>query len=306
LPEFNRVQPHSKEKIMPVPNILGPHIEFNFEGIVVFCAAQGRTHFDAGIVKALKSDDEIPEHVHSIELTKFKGGERVRSSSIPAPFNLANPARLLRLEIGSQAQARKGRQSTSGIQLFRPTGGSGAFDRESAFSRFDWVLDIERELHGGEVKMNNKALRTVLRVEGINQGVFYTGRISDAPVFTEDETGKPGEIFREAEVVVAKIALPASGARLQKLNEKTGAYEEVYELKHEEDVTYRIDFKNVCVREDHCGDVSRFYNDVTQGTLTGNRRVRFVRPQSPLLTTFESQCPACGFGIKDRFPDPAK
>jgi hypothetical protein len=297
---------------MPIPEIPEPRIALLFDGIVAVNIADKQRRVAAGIIKGVNSNAEVTAHKHSIEIRKLKNGQEAPpDGSFPKIFNLQNPARVLQLNIGNGAATGSKPRAKKGLRLFRPSITTSSFDRQDAFSNFNWVIDVEKEMHGAKVKLNNKALRSVLRVDGIEQGTFFIESICEGPIFTEDEQSQQQQLLGGAKSVKALLPLPASGAKLMKLDDQSNQLVEVCTLKSEAGVTYEVSVKNLCIGgPGACPgvDVTGFYNDLVAGAMTGKRRVRFIpRPplQPAMATTPETQCTIINFSMTEELPDPA-
>jgi hypothetical protein len=278
---------------MPIQQIHAPYIKFHFAGIVALCVKEGNDFFDAGIIKGVDDNGEIDNHHHSITVNKLVKGQAPETLLV---INQENPARLLRLVMSNQAR------STPGIVFFNEANKIDAAAGEDNKLNYDLVLDVEKRIYNGKkVNINNKALRSVLRVSGNEQGMFYTKEKSKAPIIIEN-----GDLGDVAFSVGALISLPASGAILRKLNERSGKYEQVIQFEHQNDVTYEIVIENVC-SGDECiqSSVDHIYNDFIKGPEDG-RKILFVNPVSSRThdSTPESGCPVLGISSNDHLPDP--
>ena len=292
---------------MAIPDTSEPLILFYFEGIVALCVARDpeqRHRFAAGIIKPMNKDDEIPKHVHSIEIKRLRG----RNVDLDFPrirYNIQNPARLLNFEIHNPSQV----QTQPNVKLLRPSGSGGDLDRIAAVSGFDWVLDVEYELHGEEVNIRAEALRTVLRVNGVSDGIFYASDLGDGEVYTEDESGNQTTYYGAAESVTATIPLPEAGARLTV--EEKGGNIKVFNLPAENGAIYYVTMTNTC-HEQGCGGmtyVTDFYNALNDGGVGGHKRVRFIPPHNvypppSVRATPLTQCTVPDYGLRNDLPDP--
>ncbi len=277
---------------------------FYFEGIVALCVSQDpakRDHFAAGIIKPVASDDEVPKHVHSIDIRKLVGKE-VAEDFPRIQYNIQNPARLLNVAINNQ-------QQVPSVKLLRPSGAGGDLDRIAAVAGFDWVLDVEKDMHGEEVKLKREALRTVLRVSGVSDGLFYAPDMSDGSVFTRDENGVEKSYYGAAESVAAIVPLPVGGAMLSVVK-KDGTNEQ-FPLPYAQGAIYYVNMINTCHQQGCRGmeeDVVCFYNALNDGGIGGVKRVQFIPPPpsrpSPQATPL-TQCTVPDYGFRDDLPDPA-
>ena len=169
---------------MPVPQIQGSKLICRFMGIVALFVDNGRDRFKVGIIKPKEGSDDIKGHKHEIVIRKAKilDDRELYSKS-------------LRLHDGRHRMTKVKQDDSNvthqGIELFRPqSGGEGRFNREDVVRSFDWVIDIENELHfdeGGNpaaVSINHSSLRSILEIRDIDHGVLFTGESTQAPIFS--------------------------------------------------------------------------------------------------------------------------
>src|SRR5262245_50015242 len=102
----------TEEEQSIIPMVDGPRILFHFEGIIALGVAEGNRHFHVGIIKDLESDEEIPNHTHSITITKLVSGE-IRESIQFVSIKETE----FHLEIGPRSQSNSQQQQILGIQL---------------------------------------------------------------------------------------------------------------------------------------------------------------------------------------------
>lgn len=285
-------------------------IQFHFEGIVALCvsdtAASGelKTTFDAGIIRSLTAvdDGEIPFHDYSIEVKKWRAGRLVREDGFPVRYSSLSgqeAPKLLYLELNSPPLG-----ASPGIRLLAR---GGANDSED----FKWVVDVEKRMHNGNrVNIVREALRTVLRVSGVNDATFFAKVVNKVEVPIEDDRGDPlPSLPGAAESVGAIVSLPEGGAQLFKIK-PDGNREWVCTFTPEANVTYEFTMKNSCEVED-CSTlpITDFYNNLIGPPVSGAvRKVRFKRRQRNLAIeslTGSVPCDAVNFGVSTSLPAPA-
>jgi hypothetical protein len=292
---INPIQYHSKENNMPRPTIPEPRIILSFNGMVAFCAAERRSYFDAGIIKGINSD--IPHHFHSITYSKRVNEQQVESMQLEGEF--------LRLVIGGQTQMTPPAAGDPGIELFS---GDENF-------KFGLIVDVEKRMHRGDkVRIEKKALRSILRVSGVKNGIFYTDALNEAQVFTTN--GSLGLVAFRAK---AQISL-TSDASIQKYDKEAQRWVQVADMRRDHNVTYKIQINNACESKAPHQDclqvgVIPFYNALFEHQ-DPNKRVRFVpppqrsiskesdpgysKPQAPPPPTPETGCPLLNFGLSEQ------
>lgn len=290
-------------------------IVFHFEGIVALCVKEGRDRFDAAIVRDTESDDgEIDDHDHSIEIVKWREGEK-EDTDIPT-FNRGRQAHLLHLELN-----RESGSSRQGIQLVKEDTG-----RAVAFN-FSWVADCNELKQGEPAHPCGAALRTVLRVTGIELGWFLTGSIGSTPLSMFEPNGNSLPLYGVAASVKAFMELPCNGAWLKKFNAQ-GKLEDSWSLLCEEGVSYEIFVRNVC-EDDSCSvDTTSIYNNLIKCNHNGDPPIQFSMEPRPgsnsasqlmnltnsalldLTMTWEMMsggpiiCPSMNFSESDELPLP--
>jgi hypothetical protein len=254
---------------------------FRFEGIVALCVKRGEYQFDAAIVKNTRNETgEIDDHAHSIEIVKWKDRKKQESDDLPV-FDYRNPARLLRLDLHREPGSSSP-SSPSGIQFFpleeddQPESArDNGFDRTIAFL-FDWVIDA-KERRSDTVQVNEKALRTRLRVTGIDLGLFIPGAIRATPASLIIPSSS--RFWGSAESLNAIIPLPNNGATLRKINAHD-VIERDWPLPYEDKVCYEIIVKNTCEKEICSVDTTEIYDDLTKSDRNGKREIEFLMPSS--------------------------
>ncbi len=286
---------------MSVPTIPPPRVIVDVEGLVALCVSDGRKNFDVGIIKGIKGDDEIPSHIHSIEIKKFEGSREIKEPPFPVRFDKSHPAKLLRLEMKEVGG--------TGIKLFhqqRPITEENRFD---ASKDFDLVVDVERSVNNNRsVGIDQRALRTVLRVVGLANAQFHTSSDSSEPLFIEDENGNPKDrSFGGALSVEGAMPLSAA-ASFQKYDEGSGQYVEVCSLVPAAGITYRILVKNDCGSNCSSDDITGFYNDLFAANA-GGKKIRFKHPSEISLSVFlevspQTLCTPPDWGLTTNLPDP--
>jgi len=291
---------------MPVPQIQGSKLICRFMGIVALFVDNGRDRFKVGIIKPKEGSDDIKGHKHEIVIRKAKilDDRELYSKS-------------LRLHDGRHRMTKVKQDDSNvthqGIELFRPqSGGEGRFNREDVVRSFDWVIDIENELHfdeGGNpaaVSINHSSLRSILEIRDIDHGVLFTGESTQAPIFSVESKDGQGEVFRRydnaAFVVIAEIALPAEGMKVETQNPTSGEYETVSTLIPAENVFFELIVENTCNKSLSCSSdnndsVNEAYNDLIKVTPP-NRQVFITN--DPDQSDATSGCPVIKFKFSDQ------
>lgn len=282
-----------------------PQIQFMFEGIVALCVSDTnssggrRTSFDAGIIKRRSAEDEgeIPFHNYSVEIKKWRNGRIVREDGFPRFYNRV---------FGSPVPERFELE----IEPFQEEGPGIRLQNDGSDKDFNKVVDVEKHLHNRkQVHIEQNVLRTVLRVTGVENGIFEAESIVNASIPIEDEDGgHPGELSGAAESVIARITLPEGGARLFATGVKA-SHELICHFKSENGVTYEFAIKNNCIVEECINDlhVTDFYNELIGQPRDGTKRRRFKRRNTGSSSTeigIESftgsvPCDVINFGLSD-------
>jgi hypothetical protein len=269
---------------MPIQKIQAPHIRFEVRGITYLHVNKRKQSFYAGIIKSVDSDEEIPDHIHSITVKKLVKGN---PSKTLFRVNQKNPAGILSLIIGNQARSGSKQTSRPGFEFFNPKSRTFAAGKQDNDRNFDLALNLRERINKvlalqmgrrtkkiKTVSYNNNALRSVLNVSGIEQAFFSTKKKAYVHIITN--FGDMGEVAHSIE---ALIPLPASGARLVKGTGKSRNDEEVAKLEYKKGVSYEIIVKNTC-RDNCCeqSEVDHIYNDFILGTGNGEKII-FVNPR---------------------------
>jgi hypothetical protein len=292
---------------------------FRFEGIVALCVKRGKEQFDAAIVKDTRNETgEIEDHAHSIEIIKWKDKKKQESAKLPF-FDYRNPARLLRLDLDKGS----GSPPPKGIQFYLfgeddQTGSASAygFNRNIAFC-FDWVVDATNDRRAGRV--NDKALRTRLRVTGIEDCLFIPGAIRATPASLVNPYPS-SRFWGVAESVNAIVRLKGKGAKLRKFNAQ-GGVDGQWPLPKEKGVNYEIIVKNTCEDKFCSVDTRCIYNNLINQGHECEEEIEFSKPSNHmdiqidhllnphLPALFKSAgpliCPSMNFSGLDELPDPA-
>ncbi len=215
---------------MPKPQLNEPHIRFTMQGAIALCIAGGRTHFDVGIIKGAGPDGRLTNHDLTIEVWALGNGAPNRLAS----YTHSDLANEVRLELHHSAAPQS---PVTGIELF----GANTVDRfsDQMANDFAWVLDMENhEMHGDQVTINPKALRSVLRVENIRQASFYSGYRSLELLEVADQI-RQWTFGRVAALVEALVVLPPGGATI------TNGQAAV-PLAYDADINYEIIVTHLC------------------------------------------------------------
>ncbi|MBO0725338.1 MAG: hypothetical protein J2P52_07040 [Blastocatellia bacterium] len=195
-------------------------------------------------MRTTKDNGDIPGHNFSMTIKK-NGDEK----SI-VEYDSRNIPRELFLKVIDQS-------SSVGIELYTPE----LFTRKirNDNNHFKWTLDIgSGELHSGPVDINHRALRSVLRVTGVESALFYTDKLSSdqLEVKIRHDERKIGYIAGSIE---ALIPLPQGGAVFS-----AGHGGKTIRLDPKEDVTYDVIIRQVCESDEACSkaDVKEIFRDL--------------------------------------------
>ncbi|HEY6404097.1 MAG TPA: hypothetical protein VI479_21940 [Blastocatellia bacterium] len=229
---------------MAIPIVEEPHINFKIDGIIALCVNEGRRRFDVGVVRTAKGHGDIPGHGFSMVINK-RGDEEPL-----AQFNSKDIPKELSLKIIDQ-------RPSVGIELYTPE----LFNRQNREmnNHFKWTLDIGNgELHSGPVRIHRRALRSVLRVTGVETAIFFTGTLSSDQLLVKINHDKR-EIGYVAGAIEALIPIPKKGAVFS-----PGRGREPIHLKYGKDVIYDIIYEQVCRSHSDCSqaDAGRIFQDL--------------------------------------------
>ncbi len=282
---------------MPKPTINKPYIEFQLEGVIALCLRAD--HFDVGIIKDATGagSGTIPDHDFLIEVRK-KGEKdplrRYHNGSLPKRFSL------------DLHQTLQGQSSTPRLRLFRPS----AFNRKigsNDVNHFNWFVDLEgAELNGApkSVTINPKALRSVLRVSGIEDGDAFADKVTDESLLIKDK-GTPKTLGRVAGALKVLIPLPAGGATF-----KAGS-EDQLPLPWEKNIIYEIKVEQIC-QKNACrlSNVTHIYKELFDVNKPDDQKILFIdaldKSGNPsILLNPEVGCIGTNLSVSTELPDPA-
>jgi hypothetical protein len=281
---------HSKENVMPKPDIGKPCIRFRIEGIIAICAGERKKSFDVGVVRTVggggNAAGEIPGH--AISITVRKNG---RPFEIP-DLNNSNLPKALSLIVVDQP-------SSGGIEFYTPTIFNRNHRREDY--HFKWALDMGNgELHSNSVAIKKEALRSVLHVRGIESAIFYTDNLSEKPLKIRDGLGERN-LGSIAGAIEALTPLSQGGAVFI-----VGANS--YRLVYERNVIYDIAIKQVCSKNKDCSlaDVESIYKKLFRTRSGEEIDICGVEPdrESPDSTP-EIGCVGLNFSANTELPPAA-
>jgi hypothetical protein len=229
---------------MAIPEVKGPRIRFQIDGIIALCVHENRNRFDVGVVRTTKGNGDIPGHNFSMTIIK-NGGEKSL-----VEYDSGNIPRELFLKVIDQSPS-------VGIELYTP----GLFMRKirNDNNHFKWALDIGNgELHSGPVDIHHRAIRSVLRVTGVESALFYTSILSSdqLEVKINHDKRKIGYIAGSIE---ALIPLPQGGAVFS-----AGHGGKTIHLDPKEDAAYDVIIRQVCSSDETCSkaDVTEIFRDL--------------------------------------------
>lgn len=217
---------------MAIPDIKGPRIRVSINGVIALCVNENRKHFDVGVIRTLTGNGDIPGHDFSMAINR-NGDEK----SI-VTYDCGNIPRELSLNFIDQPPS-------VGIELYAP----GLFSRNvrNDNNHFKWALDIGNgELHSGPADINRNALRSILRVTGVESALFYTDRLSPDQLEVKINQDKR-QFGYIAGVVEALIPLPPKGAIFSE-----GDIGRTFHLDPEEGEEYNIVIQQVCSSDEAC------------------------------------------------------
>jgi hypothetical protein len=269
---------------MAKPDVDEPRIRFKIAGIIAICVRETKKAFDVGVVKSTEyTDGVIPGHEFSMVIEKEGAPNPIVS------YNSATIPEELSLKVNGQP-------TSAGIEFFTP----GIFKRSRRHSNnhFRWALDVGNgELHSGPVDIKSAALRSVLRVSGIESAIFYTDNLSKKPLKIKVNS-MPQDLGVIAGEIEALIPLSQGGADFN------DGIQPTRHLDPESGVTYNITIEQVCSTVNKCSmaDAEKVYRELFR---TNNGREidiigmdhRHTKKVNP-----EIGCVGVNFSGNDRLP----